>query len=76
MMQNDRLYKGLAAFNERVQGLLSDGYHILIEHKDDTICLTKLRHHNGNRIILKLDYKSGILSQHTNNIQCYHHKVC
>lgn len=76
MNEFDRKLKGLAALNERVQGFLQDGYHILINFKDDRLCLVKLRHHNGNRIILKLDYQSGELSQLTNNVKCYHQKVC
>lgn len=72
----DRKQKGLAALSERVQGFLSDGYHVLINYKDDHTCLVKLRHHNGNRILLKLDFESGYLSQLTNNIRNYHQKVC
>lgn len=72
----DRKQKGLAALNERVQGFLNDGYHIIINYKDDVLCLVKLRHHNGNRITLKLDMVSGELSQLTNNIRNYHQKVC
>lgn len=72
----DRKLKGLVALNERVQGFLEDGYHILINFNDDGVCLVKLRHHNGNRIVLKLEYQSGILSQLTNNVKCFHQKVC
>lgn len=72
----DRKQKGLAALSERVQGFLQDGYHILINFKDERICLVKLRHHNGNRILLKIDFESGELSQFTNNVRCYHQKVC
>lgn len=72
----DRKLKGLAALNERVQGFIQDGYHVLINYKDDVVCLVKLRHHNGNRIVVKLDHRSGELSQYTNNIRNYSHKVC
>lgn len=72
----DRMQKGLAALNERVQGFLQDGYHILINYKDNNLCLVKLRHHNGNRIIVKYDFRNGELSQLTNNIKCYSQKVC
>lgn len=72
----DRKQKGLAALNERLQGFLEDGYHIIINYKDDGLCLVKLRHHNGNRIIIKLDRQSGILSQLTNNIEVFNQKVC
>lgn len=72
----DRKQKGLAALNERVQGFLQDGYNILINYKDDRICLVKLKHHNGNSIVVKIDLESGILSQLTNNVRNYHQKVC
>lgn len=68
--------KGLAALNQRVQDLLKDGYHIIVQFHDEQLCLVKLRHHNGNRIVLKLDYRSGYLSQLTNSVRCYNHKVC
>lgn len=75
MNEFERKLKGLAALQERVQGFLGDGYHILIDYKDDAVCLVKLRHHNGNRIVVKIDYRNGELSQYTNNVRNYTHKV-
>lgn len=77
-MMNDfnRKQKGLAALIQRVQGFIQDGYNILIAYKDERIGLVKLKHHNGNRIVVKIDFESGILSQLTNNVRNYHHKVC
>lgn len=68
--------KGLALLNNRVQDLLQDGYHVIINYKSDDLCLVKLRHHNGNRIVVKYNAVDGILSQHTNNIEVFHHEVC
>lgn len=75
MNEFDKKLKGLAAFDERLQGLLKDGYHIMISYKDDVLCFVKLRHHNGNRITLKLDIPSGELSQLTNHIKVFHQKM-
>lgn len=72
----DLKMKALAALNERVQGFLNDGYHVIIDYNDDTLRFVKLRHHNGNRIVVKLDITNGILSQYTNHIRNYEEKVC
>lgn len=68
--------KGLELLNQRVQDLLADGYNIVINYKDDSLCLVKLKHHNGNRITLKFHILDGTITQCTNNIQNYTHKVC
>ena len=68
--------KGLELLNQRVQDLLADGYHIVINYKDNSLCLVKLRHHNGNRITLKFHILDGTITQCTNHIQVYTHKVC
>lgn len=75
-MDNIDKLKGLCALNERVQSLLEDGYHILFHYKADDLELVKLRHHNGNRIVLKLTFCDGILSQRTNQVPTFHAKVC
>lgn len=67
--------RGLELLNERVQDLLADGYHIVINYKDNSLCLVKLRHHNGNRITLAFHILDGTITQRTNNIQVYSHKV-
>lgn len=72
----DRKQKALNALAERVQGLLKDGYHIMVKYQDESLCLIKLRHHNGNRITLKLYITSGELSQLTNHIPVFSQKVC
>ena len=67
--------RGLELLNQRVQDLLADGYHIVINYKDNSLCLVKLRHHNGNRITLTFHILDGTITQRTNNIQVYSHKV-
>lgn len=76
MTDFDRKQKGLAALNERLQGFLQDGFHVIVSYKDEQLCLVKLRHHNGNRISLKLDIPNGELSQFTNNIKVFNQKMC
>lgn len=71
----DYKQKGLELLNQRVQDLLEDGYHIVINFKDNSLCLVKLRHHNGNRITLAFHILDGTITQRTNNIQVYSHKV-
>lgn len=71
----DMKQKGLELLNQRVQDLLADGYHIVINYKDNSLCLVKLRHHNGNRITLAFHILDGTITQRTNNIQVYSHKV-
>lgn len=68
--------RGLSVLVERVRSLKQDGYHVIVESTTETCSIVKLRHHNGNRVLLKLDYQDGFLSQFTNNILRYHQKVC
>lgn len=67
--------KGLELLNQRVQDLLADGYHIVINYEDNCLRMIKLRHHNGNRITLLFHILDGTITQRTNNIQVYSHKV-
>lgn len=73
---NDTQLKGLAIYQERLQDLLNDGYHVIVSYNDNRLVLNKLRHHNGNRIVLKLTFDDGRISQHTNHVQVYSEKVC
>lgn len=76
MMRDIRYIRGVAIFEMRLQYLLDDGYHISHRYEDEQLFLVKLRHHNGNRIILKLTFPDGILSQFTNHVKKYADKVC
>lgn len=57
-------------FNERVSSLLNDGYHIMFRSSGvaDTLWLASLRHHNGNRVIIKAYPFDNRLVQTTNHI--------
>lgn len=76
MCENVQTIKALAAFNERVQGLLDDGYHKIIDYDSSDLAMVKLRHHNGNRIIIRLYKNECRIIQHTNNVLNYTCKVC
>ena len=73
---NDTQLKGLAIYQGRLQDLLNDGYHVIVSFNDNRIVLNKLRHHNGNRIVLKLTFDDGRISQTTNQVPVYSEKVC
>lgn len=75
MNEFDAQLKALVALNDRVQGLLEDGFHVLVNYKDQNLCLVKLIHHNGKRITVKLDRKSGELSQYSNNVLVFFAKM-
>lgn len=72
----DKKMKGLVALSERVQGFLDDGYEVLFASNFNDMVCTKLRHHNGNIIFLKLDCENGTLSQCTNGKERHSEKVC
>ena len=66
MCHSENYLKGLVRLAERTQGFLEDGYSIMFQHKDQSLCLVKLRHPNGNIITLSFDSDNGIISQRTN----------
>lgn len=68
--------KCLTAFQTRLLDLLADGYHVQVKFEDNSLLLAKLRHHNGNRIVLKLSLKDAVLSQLTNHVEVYRQTVC
>ena len=57
-------------FNERVTSLLNDGYHIMFRSEGiaTTLWFASLRHHNGNRVIIKAYPNDNRLVQTTNHI--------
>ena len=64
-------------FNERVSSLLDDGYHIMFRSSGvtDTLWLASLRHHNGNRVIIKAYPYDNRLVQTTNHIVTHEGKM-
>lgn len=76
MNKNERTkLEGLAIYYGRLQDLINDGYHVVVAYNDQRLVLNKLRHHNGNKIVLKLTFDDGRISQLTNHIQVYSEKV-
>lgn len=62
---------GLSALQVRVGDLKSNGFNVVSEHYDYKFAYVKLIHKNGNRISVKVDYDSGILSQLRNGKQVH-----
>lgn len=76
MNKNERAkLEGLAIYYGRLQDLINDGYHVIVTYNDQRLVINKLRHHNGNKIVLKLTFDDGRISQLTNHIQVYSEKV-
>ena len=62
--------RGLATFNQRVQSLLDDGYHVTFRSSGCTsdMLWACLRHHNGNRVTVYAYMNENRLIQRTNHI--------
>ena len=76
MNKNERAkLEGLAIYYGRLLDLQNDGYRVIVSYNDNRLVLNKLRHHNGNRIVLKLTFEDGRISQTTNHVQVYSEKV-
>lgn len=65
-MSQDFQLKALAAYNERVQGLLNDGFIVMFSYHDETLVFVKLVHRNGNRVAVSLNITNGRIKQDTN----------
>lgn len=77
MNKNERAkLEGLAIYYGRLQDLINDGYHVIVTYNDQRLVINKLRHHNGNRIVLKLTFDDGRISQTKNQVPVYSEKVC
>lgn len=75
-MTSENNLKGLVRLAERTQGFLEDGYQILFQHKDNSLCLVKLKHQNGNVITLSYNSLNGTITQRTNGRETHQEKVC
>ena len=53
-------------YQQRRDDLLSEGYNVLFEHTDFVGVFTKLRHRNGNIVIITCDYEQRTITQKTN----------
>lgn len=56
--------------------LFNDGYNLLFEHTDEFGMFSKLKHHNGNIIILTCDYGTGTITQKTNGKVVHTETMC
>lgn len=65
-MSQEFQLKALAAYNERVQGLLNDGFIVMFSYQDETLVFVKLVHRNGNRVAVSLNLTNGRIKQDTN----------
>lgn len=70
-MIQDLQLKALAAYNERVQGLLNDGFIKMFSYQDETLIYVKLVHRNGNRIAVSFNVTDGRIKQETNGKTVY-----
>ena len=52
-MQDMHLLIAVGAYNERVNGLIKDGYQTSFVHESDGLHFTKLVHRNGNRVTVR-----------------------
>lgn len=63
-------------YQQRRDDLLSEGYAIMFEHTDFVGVFTKLRHRNGNIVIITCDYERRTITQKTNGRIVHTEKVC
>lgn len=63
-------------YQQRRDDLLSEGYAIMFEHTDFVGVFTKLRHRNGNIVIITCDYDKRTITQKTNGKVVHTEKVC
>lgn len=63
-------------YQQRRDDLLSEGYAIMFEHTDFVGVFTKLRHRNGNIVIITCDYERRTITQKTNGKVVHSEKVC
>lgn len=60
-------------FNQRVDSLLTEGYHVSFTATGMTsnLLFASLRHHNGNRVTLRAYVDTNRMEQRTNHILVY-----
>lgn len=63
-------------YQHRRDDLLSEGYVILFEHTDFVGVFTKMRHRNGNIVIITCDYERRTITQKTNGRIVHTEEVC
>ena len=63
-------------YQQRRDDLLSEGYNILFEHTDFVGVFTKLRHRNGNIVVITCDYERRTITQKTNGKVVHTETLC
>lgn len=63
-------------YQQRRDDLLSEGYTIMFEHTDFVGVFSKLRHRNGNIVIIMCDYERRTITQKTNGKIVHTEEVC
>lgn len=63
-------------FEYRLKDLLSEGYNLMFDRYDEFGAFAKLRHRNGNIIILTCDYGTRTIKQKSNGEEVHTEKVC
>ena len=63
-------------YQQRRDDLLSEGYAIMFEHTDFVGVFTKLRHRNGNIVIITCDYERRTITQKTNGKVVHSETMC
>ena len=63
-------------YQQRRDDLLSEGYAIMFEHTDKFGVFAKLRHRNGNIVIITCDYERRTITQKSNGKVVHSEKVC
>lgn len=63
-------------YQHRRDDLLSEGYMIMFEHTDNFGVFAKLRHRNGNIVIITCDYDKRTITQKTNGKVVHSETMC
>lgn len=63
-------------YQRRRDDLIAEGYNVLFEHTDFVGVFAKLRHRNGNIVIITCDYEQRTITQKTNGKVVHTEKVC
>lgn len=63
-------------YQHRRDDLIAEGYSVMFEHTDFVGVFAKLRHKNGNIVIITCDYDKRTITQKTNGKVVHSEKVC
>lgn len=63
-------------YQHRRDDLLSEGYTMIFEHTDFVGVFSKLRHRNGNIVVITCDYERRTITQKTNGKIVHSETMC